>query len=227
MDRQFVRHVKGALASRIGVKFTERACGARKLYVADVPEMGICLRFEPLPGRDELVLGLAWPSADSMVGYADLRRFSSMDRPESGYWIDVRWLESVDRRFSSDARLDTHAFLPRSVDFDDVAAVLAGARLSLEQLASRFDYSTEKTQRLLQGYYLAHLEEITLALRRSLPDWSTLCRAGSLPAANVERACAHWEALLDCVVKEGVAEFVRLLHSLPRECLPVDPPQPR
>ncbi len=227
MDKQFIRHVNGTLASRFGVSLTERASSDGKVYVAELPEVAVCLSFAPLSGRDELILGLAWPPAEKTVGYADLRRFSPTGRQEPGFWIDVRWLESVDRSFSSDVRLDTHAFLPRPVDFADMVAALSGARLTLEQLAKRFDYSVEKTQRLLQGYYLEHPGEITPAVRRSLPDWSTLGRAGFLPVALVAQACAHWDALLDCVVNEGVAEFVVLLNELPRECLPTEPPQVR
>lgn len=227
MDKQFIRHVKDILTSRFGLSPNERASGGGKVYVAELPGVAVCLNFAPLPGRDELVFELAWPSAQSTVGYADLGRYSPTCRREPGFRVDVRWLTSVDHRFPSDARLDTHAFLPRPVDFSDIAAALAGSKLPLEKLAKRLDYSEEKTQRLLRGHYMAHPEEITPALRRSLPDWSTLGRVATLPMPQVKQACVHWEALLDCVLSEGVAEFIGLLHALPRECLPADPPQSR
>jgi hypothetical protein len=225
MDKKFIRHVTRTLASRFGVNAIERASGDGKVYSAEVPQAGVHLSFAPLSGRDELVLSLAWPPAESTRGYADLRRFSPAGRRELGFWIDVRWLQSVDRSFPSDVRLDTHAFLPRPVDFAAMRSALTAVELPLNQLAKRFDYSLEKTQRLVEGYYLEHPDEITLALRRSLPDWSTLGRAGPLPVAHVAQACAHWDALLDCVMSEGVAEFCGLLRELPCECLPFGPPQ--
>jgi hypothetical protein len=225
MDKKFIRHVSEFVAARLGVNLAERASSGGRMYWAELPEVGVRLSFTPLSGQDELDLSLAWPAAESTTGFADLRHFPVSDRRQPGFWIDVRWLEAVDRGFPSDARLDTHAFLPCPVDFADIAAALAGSRLPLEKLAKRLDYSEEKTQRLLRGHYLEHPEEITPALRRSLPDWSTLGRVATLPMTQVKRACAHWEGLLDCVLSEGVAEFVGLLHKLPRVCLPAEPPR--
>jgi hypothetical protein len=225
MDKQFIRHVKGIMAARFGLNPKQRENSGGTVYAAGLPEEGVYVSFSPLRGRDELILGLAWPPSESTLGYADLRRFSPMGQREPGFWIDVRWLETVDGKFPSDARLDTNAFLPRPVDFVDMKAVLAGAKLPLEQLAKRFDYSVEKTQRLMEGYYLEHPDEITPALRRNLPDWSTLGRVAALPMAVVTQACCHWEDLLKCVLTEGVAEFVGLLNKLPRESLPAEPPK--
>ncbi|MFN7783365.1 MAG: hypothetical protein ACK5PG_11585 [Lysobacterales bacterium] len=225
MDKQFVRHVIATMASRFGLELVEGALSGGKAFSAALPETGVRLGFTPLPGQDELDLSLAWPAAHSTSGYADLRRFQAPKRRETGFWIDVRWLLSVDRRFPSDPRFDGLAFRPRPVDFSDIAAALTGSTLPLEKLAKRLDYSEEKTQRLLRGHYLSHPEEITPALRRSLPDWSTLGRVVTLPMPLVKQASAHWEALLDCVLSEGVAEFIGLLHALPCECLPAQPPR--
>lgn len=129
MDNQFIRHVNDRMASRFGVTPSKRAGCDGMLYVAELPGAGVCVTLTPLSGRDELILGLVWPPADSTLGYADLYRFLPTGRREAGFWIDVRMLGSVDRRFPSDARFDTHAFLPRPVDFADMVAAMAGSRL--------------------------------------------------------------------------------------------------
>lgn len=175
---------------------------------------GVRIEFTPMAGRDELDLRLVWPPDAPKAGLANLHRYQPHGLVEVGFYLDARFLEDVERQFSSDLRQERHAFLPLAVDFQAMADVLSASKLSLEQIARRLDCTPAKAERLRFGYYRDKPSEITPALRRSLPDWSTLGKIAALPPAHVERACAGWAALLDCVLVDGVAEFTARLKAL-------------
>lgn len=203
-------------ASRIGRMFKDNSLGlgvylrehAGEEFLASMVDeanrIEMWLRFR----REKESFALIFVFPASSEDWVDLFRYSPDGKVDSAFWIDTRFLDSV---YSSIGDAGFELCGPSVVQ---VSATIARSGKSIDVVARKLGFSKEKACRFRDGYYIDNPNEVTQALLRSLPEWSTLVSVSRPTAQDAIEATSRFSSALEVVFSRGLPEFKSRLERL-------------